>query len=174
MHGGFGFIREKLEIKILILFILRRLSAPVSLDVLTDLTMCDDGISYFDFAESVNELVESEHLRFEDGKYSPTAKGKRNGEITEVNLPYSVRQKAEKKTSALRAEQNRDAMIKTSHTVKPDGACTVTLALSDGVGEIVNMELFAANEQQAIELEQGFRKNAEKIYNAVIKLILEE
>ena len=173
MHGGFGFIHEKLEIKILILFILRRLPEPVSLDVLTDIAMCDDGISYFDFVECVNELVKSDHLRLEDGKYSPTAKGRRNGEITEVNLPYSVRQKAEKKTSALRAEQNRDAMIKTSRTVNPDGACTVALALSDGVGEIVSMELFAANEQQAMELEKGFRENAEKIYNAIIKLILE-
>ena len=174
MEGNFGFIHEKLDIKILILFILRRLPEPITLDALTDLTMCDDGINYFDFANCVDELVQTEHLRVRDGRYSLTEKGRRNGEITEVNLPYSVRMKAEKSTTALRAVQSRNSMIKTTHKKNdPGGSCTVTLALSDGVGEIISMKLFAANESQALDLEKGFRKNAEKIYNELIKLILE-
>lgn len=175
MEKNFGFIHDKLDIKILILFILRRLSAPVPIGQLTELTMCDSGISYFDFTDCVGELVASEHIRLEDNKYSLTEKGRRNGEITEVNLPYSVRMKAEESTSVLRTEQNRDAMIKTSHTQNLSGEdCAVKLSLSDGVGEIVSMELFAANETQALNLEKGFRKNAEKIYNALIELILEQ
>lgn len=174
MEGNFGFIHEKLDIKILILFILRRLSAPVTLERLTELAMCDSGISYFDFTDCVAELTATEHLRLEDDKYSLTAKGRRNGEITEINLPYSVRMKAEISTSVLRAEQNRDAMIKTSHTQNPDGGgCSVKLSLSDGVGEIVSMELFAVSDNQALDLERGFRKNAERIYNVLIELILE-
>ncbi|MCL2409650.1 MAG: DUF4364 family protein [Oscillospiraceae bacterium] len=173
MDSNFGFIHEKLDIKILILFILRRLPEAISLDVLTDLTMCDDGINYFDFANCVEELVRTEHLRLEDGRYSLTEKGRRNGKITEINLPYSVRMKAEKSATALRAVQSRNAMIKTTHKNNPGGSCTVTLALSDGVGEIISMDLFAANENQALDLEKGFRKNAEKIYNELIKLILE-
>ena len=173
MHGNFGFIHEKLEIKILILFILRRLPEPVTLDVLTELTLCDDGISYFDFADCVAELVKAENLRFESNKYSLTVKGARSGEITENNLPYTVRVKAEKATSALRAAMNRNAMIKTHHTPNPDGGCTVALSMSDGIGDIVSIELFAASEQQALELEKGFREKAEKVYNALIEMILE-
>ena len=172
MKGNFGFIHEKIEVKILILFILRRLSKPVKLDVLTELTLCDDGISYFDFTECVNELVRTEHLKIEDGMYSLTGKGIRNGEITENSLPYSVRTKAEKTTSTTRAEQNRSAMIKTHSTVNPDGGCTVAMSLSDGLGDIVTLELFAANESQALALEKGFRKNAENIYNTLIEMIL--
>ena len=174
VHGAFGFIREKIDIKILILFIMRRLAAPIDFEQLTDLTMCDGGISYFDYAECVNELVDTEHLRLKDGKYSLTAKGRRNGAATEVNLPYSVRLAVEKTTADVRAVQNRDAMIKTTHTVNKDGSFTVTLAMSDGLGDVLSMDLFAANEQQALALEKGFRKNAEKIFNGILEMILEE
>jgi len=172
MCGNFGFIHEKLEIKILILFILRRLPEPVSFYVLTELTMCDDGISYFDFTECVAELVETEHMRLEDGKYSLTEKGVRNGGITENSLPFSVRMRAEKAATALRAAQSRDAMIKTFHTASPDGGFTVFLSLADGAGKIVSVEMITMNEEQAVSLEKGFRNNAERVYNAMIEAIL--
>jgi hypothetical protein len=144
------------------------------METLTELTMCDDGINYFDFASCVAELAETEHLRINDaGKYSLTDKGRRNGEITENNLPYSVRMKAEESCAVLRADMSRNALIKTVHKNNGDGSVTVTLALSDGIGEIASIKLFAASEDQALDLEKGFRKNAEKIYNELIKLILE-
>ena len=172
MKGNFGFIHEKTEIKILILFILRRLPGPVTFDMLTELAMCDDGIGYFDYAECVEELLQTEHIWVKDDKYAITAKGVRNGSITESSLPFTVRQQAEKATAAARAAHNRDSMIKTSHYLAPEGGCHVDLTLSDGVGDIVRMELFTANEQQADELEKGFREKAESIYHALIDLLL--
>ena len=47
----FGFIHDKLDIKILILFVLRRLPDYVQGDTLAELVLCDDGISYFDYTE---------------------------------------------------------------------------------------------------------------------------
>jgi len=172
MERNFGFIHDKLEIKILILFIMRRVPEPVTFDALTGLTLCDDGISYFAFSECVAELVQTEHLRFEGDKYSLTKKGERNGKVTENSLPFSVRMSAEEGAVAFRALQDRNAMIKTSHASNPDGGCSVTLSLSDGVGKIASMELFAADEKQALALEKGFRKNAESIYKALIEMIL--
>jgi len=172
MYGNFGFIHEKIEIKILILFILRRLPEPVPFYALAELALCDDGVSYFDFTECVSELIKTEHIKLEEGKYSLTDKGVRNGDITENNLPYSVRDKAEGKISMVRTERTRNALITTSRRVEPDGSCKVSLALSDGVGEIVSLELYAANEKQAYGLEKGFRRNAEDVYKALIEKML--
>jgi hypothetical protein len=36
------------------------------------------------------------------------------------------------------------------------------------------MRLYAASQEQAIALENGFTKKAESIYNAIIRLILDE
>ena len=173
MRRRFGFIHDKFEIKILILFILRRLPEAIPIDTLAELTLCDDGISYFDFSECLEELVSSEHVKFENNMYSVTDKGVRNGEATENSLPFSVRQIAENAVATVRSTQSRDSMIKTLHKVNEDGTCTAVLSMADGLGDVIKIELTTVNEQQANELENGFHKNAEKAYNALIKAILD-
>jgi len=173
MQENFGFIHERIEIKVLILFIMSRISEPVTMDVLAGLTLCDDGISYFDVTECIAMLAETKHINVKDGKYSLTQKGIRNGEILEKNLPYSVRTRAEDAVALVRANLSRDAMIKSCCITDEGGDCKVQLSLSDGKGDIISMELFAANQKQAVALEKGFRKNAEKIYHSIIAMLVE-
>jgi len=151
---------------------MRRLPEPVTLDVLAELTLCDEGIGYFDVTECITMLVETNHLHFADGKYSLTSRGARNGEILEKNLPYTVRVKAEDAAARIRSVINRNAMIKTTRIADNDNGYKVMLTLSDGVGDIISMELFAANEQQAASLEKGFRKNAERVYQVIIEMLM--
>lgn len=171
MNERFGFIHDKLDIKILILFILQRLCAPINMDTLAELTLCDDGISYFDFAECVAELVKTGHICEEENQYSITEKGKTNSKITETGLPYSVRMKAEKSTYALAEQQKRAANIKTSYENRK-GGCMVKLSMEDGLGPILSMELLAGSEEQAAQIQRNFKKNAEGIYGKIIGLLL--
>ena len=171
MNASFGFINEKLEIKILILYILRRLPLPVNLETLTELAMCDGKISYFDFIECAEGLIKTEHITLDGGYYSITKKGIHNGTITEKNLPYNIRGILDKSTSHLRSSQMRDALIKADHKKKSDGTYAVKLSLSDGLGDVIKIELFAADEEQALELVKGFRKNAETAYKTLIETI---
>ncbi|MEL4105908.1 DUF4364 family protein [Oscillospiraceae bacterium WX1] len=173
MDERLGFIRDKLDIKILILFILRRLPEPVTMETLSDLTLCDEGISYFDFAECVTELVETAHLQTDGHTYTLTEKGVQNGEITENSLPFSVRVKAEHSAADMRFRLNRKSMISTSHAIRRKGGYSVHLSLSDGVSDLVSMELYASTEQQARTLEKGFAQNAESVYNRLIQMLLD-
>ena len=59
----FGFIHEKMDIKILILFVLNLLPAPVDSLTLSELVFCDDGIGYFDYSDCLAELVEYHKVR---------------------------------------------------------------------------------------------------------------
>ena len=174
MIEKFGFIHEEIEIKMLILFVMRRLPEPVAMEVLTELAMSVEGISYFDVTDCILKLIETKHLQLIDDKYALTPKGERNGEVLEENLPYSVKQKAENLTAKIRTSMNRNSMIKTSHTENETGGHKVALSLSDGVGEILKMEIFAINEKQANKLEKGFRENAEEIYHSVMNLVMGE
>ena len=72
-----GFIHDKLDIKFLILYLMARVAGPVDFTTLADLTFCDDGVEYFDFAESVAELVSTGHLAVEGDLYTITDKGRR-------------------------------------------------------------------------------------------------
>lgn len=172
MEPRYGFIHDKIDIKILILFLLRRLAAPIDLNSLSELaTQCDDGISYFDFTDCVSELVKTCHLQIDDRGYKITEKGVKISDITESGLPYSVRVKAEKIAAKASKALRRDSMIHTSHTAKTRGGNIVKLTMSDGVSEIIKLELLAANEQQSVRMEDNFRKNAEAIYLKLVQIL---
>jgi len=173
MDNRFGFIHDKLDIKILILFILSRLPEPIPFDSLAELTLCDDGISFFDFAECVSELVKTRHIEEENNKFTITDKGRKNGKITESSIPYSVRIKAEKSANSLALVLKRNSLISTSHSLQRRNGCTVDLSLSDGVGDVIQIKLLAGSEDQAISMEKNFSKNAEKLYAKISELLLE-
>ncbi len=114
---GIAFIQDKLEIKFLILYIVSRLTEPVDGADMQDLTMCDDGIDYFDYAECLNDLVRTEHLRLtEEGRYVITDKGRKNSGICESSLPYSVRQLSDRHIAAYNKAALRRAQVQSHVT----------------------------------------------------------
>ena len=68
----------------------------------------------------------------------------------------------------------RSAMIKTGAVPRDDGSFTVNLALADGVGDIMSMNVLAGSQAQADQMEKNFRKNAESLYNEIMTLLLNE
>ena len=47
-----GLVRDELDRKILILYVLRRLPAPIDSELLFETCLCDNGVTYFDYSES--------------------------------------------------------------------------------------------------------------------------
>ena len=120
---GVGFIRDKLEIKFLILYIAARVSEPLPLEGMQELTMCDDGIDYFDFSECLNDLVQTEHLRLtEEGRYAITPKGLKNSAICESSLPYSVRLRCDKELATCNRKLRRKSQVKADISRRVNGA----------------------------------------------------
>lgn len=165
-----GFIHEELDIKILILYLLRRLPGDVDPTVLSDLCRdCDTGVGYFDYSDCLAQLVETGHIDESEDGYRITAKGTRNAEAVETSLPYSVRKRADKLLVPVAEEIRRQAMITARHTTGEDG-CFVELAMSDGAGEILNLRFLVSGEEQARRIEKRFRKGAEGYYHRIVNL----
>ena len=162
-----GFIHDKLDIKLLILFILRRLPSEIDGERLADLVLIDGGIGYFDYKECLAELVDTAQVEEREDGYCVTAKGSRNVEILESSLPYSVRAKAEKAAAPVIEEMRRSAMILANHEAGENGV-TVYLAMDDGMGKIFDLKILAADEQQARRMEKNFKKNAEGYFQRFI------
>ena len=167
----FGFIHDKLDLKILILFILRRLPDAIDREALSELVMQDEGVGYFDYTDCLDELAETGHVVSTEEGYRITEKGDRNGFAIESSLPYTVRTRVERAITPVVNAMNRNAMIKTEHSPRPDGGFQVELAMGDGLGEIISLRLLAASEEQAREMEVNFRAEAENFYNRVVKML---
>lgn len=170
-----GFVRDKLDIKILILFILEKLPQPVEEVTLTDLALfVDGGFTWFDYIECLTELVQTDHIAKQDGKYAITDKGRRNVNTVASSLAYSVRAKAERLAAPVAAAMRRSSMIETAVEPGDKGGATVSMRLADGLGEIISMRLAVPDEDQARIIEQHFQADAENIYNRVIEMLTEK
>ena len=174
--GRVGFIQDKLEIKFLILYVAARLIEPVPFEAMQELTMCDDGIDFFDFSECLSNLVESQHLTLsDDGLYAITEKGLHNGAICESSLPYSVRLRADKNITIYNQKLKRRAQIKSSIEPRPNGTFTVTLAFNDDDDQpLLKMDLMVPKEVMAKDLAERFQKNPERLYSGVLNTLFSE
>ncbi len=169
---SYGFIHEKLDIKILILFVLHHLPGEVDPETLLELCQCDGGVGYFDYSDCLNEVVETGHIKKTEEGFEITEKGKNNAEAVENSLPYSVRSKALRLLAPVEERLRRMAMITARHR-RDDSGCTVELAMEDGKGELIHLSLLCADEEQAIGMEKRFRRNAESYYQRIIELLTE-
>ena len=166
-----GFIHEKLDIKLLILFILSRLPAPVDRGTLDELCQsCDNGVGYFDYSDCLAELIATGHVVGEDEEYSATDKGKRDGSTVESSLPFSVRSRALTLIAPDEERLARAAMIRAESSVGADG-CRVSLGMSDGKGEIISLELLCSGEEQAKRIKKNFRRGAEGYYTKIVSML---
>ena len=169
-----GFIRESLELKCLILYVTARVSEPLSLTELQGLTMIDDGIDYFSFAQCLNELVQTEHLTVDDDeRYLITAKGVKNSLITADSLPQSVRNKARMVVEDFNRELLRKAQVAARVERRDNDTFTVVLHLSDDVDDLMDLRLLVASEEQAKALAERFRENPEEIFGKLTTALFE-
>ena len=172
---SFGFIHERLDIELLILYILNRLPGAVDKDTLAELTInCDGGINYFSFSDALGVLVTTGHVDCTNEEYSSTDKGKENGNTTETSIPYTVRVKADRLLMPIAQKLRRNSMIKTETKPAPNGGYTVHLSLSDGSGNLISMDILAGTESQAHQMETKFHNSAEEFYAKIAMLLTGE
>ena len=172
MEERYGVLREKLDIKILLLFILRRLPGVCSAETLAELVMRDAGVGYFEYAECLGELEDAGHVKRQLGGFQITEKGDRNCAIVESSLPYTIRTRLSRLMEPIAEDMRRQALITAEHEQDEDG-CRVHLAVSDGVGQILELRLLCAGDKQAELIEKNFRDNAEDYYNRIMELLSE-
>lgn len=170
----YGFIRDKLDVKFLVLYLLSRTEAPIDFTTLTDLSMCDAGVDYFMFSQAVSELVQSEHLLVEQDLYSITEKGRKNSAATEDSLAYSVRQKCDRNLSQLNAKLRQAAQVRAAILPRETNGFTVRLILDDNQDNLMSLELYSPTQEQADRFAALFRACPDRIYRAILSSLSDD
>lgn len=169
-----GFIQDELDLKLLVLYIMARVAAPVTFFQLLDLALCDAGVDYFSLTQVVTHLVETEHLAKEEERYSITEKGRHNSEICESSLPFSVRRRCDenliKVNDALRQEQQ----IQASLSPNQDGTFTVNLYFGDENGPLLEMKVLSPTCARGDALVARFKQEPEQMYHKIMDVLNSE
>ena len=169
-----GFIHGMLDVKVLILFVTSKALYPMDVQKAYELCFQDDRLSYFDVSVAVPELAQSGHLEeVEPGQYVITEKGREHEQIMHDTIAFPVMQRALAAVERFNREVRRDNLIRTEIIPKEDGAFSIVMALDDDRSNLMTLELYAPNQQQAKRMVRLFRKRAESVYNVVINTLME-
>ena len=170
-----GMIHEPLEIKLLLLYILDRLPAPVDRDTFASLAMEEGGFNWFEFSQHVHELVANGHILCSAGSYYRISdKGRHNLSIVVSTLPFTVRSKYDRLLAPLAAEMQRRGVTDVSLQKREDGTFLVTLTLTDNGGEVMSLRLTAPDLLTAEDMQRHFMDRAESVSGRITALLLED
>ena len=170
-----GFIHDMLDVKVLILFVMARVSYPVDIQQIYELSYQDDCLSYFDVCTAVPEMVKSGHLKeLENAQYEITEKGKADGALTEDSIAFTVKQRAENAVSRFNRQIRRRSFVKTQIIPRESGDFSVLMSLDDEAGNLMTLELMAPNQRQAVRLGKLFERKAEAVYNLTMAELLDD
>lgn len=169
-----GFIRDMLDVKVLILYVMDLAEKPLGVQDIYALCYQDDRLTYFDVCEAVPQLVTTGHLsETAEGTLEITEKGRENVAITGDSVAFPVRERAKAAVEAFNREVIRSGRIHTQ-VLGEEGAYRARMELSDETGTLMTMELAAPGKKQARQLALAFSRCAERLYGAVMEDLMEE
>lgn len=169
-----GYIYDKLDIKMLELYILAHAAGPLPPNDLADLTMWYEGVGYFDFAESTAELVKSGNLTESEEGYAITDKGRENSAACESSLPFSVKRHCDQALVPVNAILRRNAQVRGEKRPTSDGSVIARLTLDDDKGNLLTVELLCPSVEQADRLIANFRARPERVYHKLLSTLDDE
>lgn len=169
-----GFIRDMMDVKVLILFVTARSEYPMSVQEIYELCYQDDCLSYFDVCTAIPELVESGHLEItENDRYVITEKGRQDGELTADSIAFTVKQKAESAVVRFNRRVRRSNFVKSRVLQRENGECSAVLSLDEESGNLMTLELIAPDQRQAVRFSKLFEKKADIIYSLIMNELLD-
>lgn len=170
-----GFIRDMMDVKVLVLFVLSRANYPMTTQEIYELCFQDECLSYFDVCTAIPEMVTSGHLaETEGGRYEITERGRQDGQLTQDSIAFTVRQRAEDAVTRYNRQLRRKSFVKTQIIPRETEDFSVMLSLDDEQGNLMTLELMAPDQRQAVRLGKLFESKAEIVYNLIMAELLNE
>ncbi len=169
-----GFIHDMLDVKVLILFVMSKVSYPVTTQEIYELCYQDECLSYFDVCTAVPEMVKSGHLQELEERFEITPKGRETESLTCDSIAFTVKQRAENAVNRFNRQIRRASFVKTQTLPREAGDYSVVMSLDDEMGNLMTLELLAPDQRQAVRLSRLFEKKAETVYALIMAELLDE
>lgn len=166
-------LRDKNDIKIFILYLMRNIGYPLDFDDINDIVVQDGLVKYFDFAECFAELLETGNVaeeKNENGEclYSVTPQGRAVADSLQSDLLMMIRERSLKSAMRLLSFKKRGAQIKYRSTPLSDGTYEFNCRIIENKEDILNITMNVENKKLLDRMEHNFETRPEVVYRGIL------
>ena len=171
-----GGLTNDFEVKILICFLLDKISQPLSFDQINEILQETGFVNYFEFAESMSELQRTKHIaemKNEEGQtlYAITEIGTATAQTFNKTLPLTVREKTMEAASDLVQMQKRLEEIEVRYHPVPDGY-VLSVKMKDIGSDLMNLSVFLPSEEECIDIRERIYADPLLLYKTTLSVLL--
>lgn len=162
-----GGLRNRTQIKVLITFIVSRISEPLRDTMLIDALQTHGLANYFETTQALDELMDSGNLVSADGFVYITPKGALSVEELAKELPKSVKETALADALKIQLIEKRENE-NTVEIKKTETGYLVTVRVIHKDEPMMELTVYAADSEQAEQLKHNFLKDPTHVYSTVV------
>ena len=169
--------KDAAGLKLLILYILRKLDRPIGSMELTDYIVEERLMDYATYQQRVNELVLSGHIAsiVDEGKTQYKISDAGLGLLSEMLdlIPQTEKNRVERTLRKLDRRIINNRSVKADYTPVDEHGGVVHLRIKEGDLTIMGMEIAIASKKEARAICRNFKSNTSKIYAGIVDLLLD-
>ena len=160
------------EKKALILYVLNKVSKPISNDALLKLIISIDNMNYFYFQQFLLDLLENKYIiKNEDELYELTNEGLKALDLVKDLIPGIIKFKVDNTFKETLGEIQNEVSITTDFIPLNENEYNVECKIVENNQVLFKIELFAGTHEQAKKIADNWKKNAEDIYPEILDII---
>ena len=165
------------ENKVLILYILNKLSDGIKNDNLYKIISSTNNINYFYFQELLTDLIQSNFVgsftKDEDTIVKITSEGQNALSLTKSLLPGILKLKADNVFKEEISNIAEESSIITEYIPKDENNYTVKCKIVEKNEIIFEVSTFAGSRDRAKQISDNWKNNANNIYPKILNLLLD-
>lgn len=172
-------IKEKNDIKIFILYLLKQINYPLEYSIINDIVLQDGFVTYMDFVDCFVELLEMGSIREvkdESGRelYEITEMGVNIAVGLESRIGEMIKEKSLKSAVRLISFRERGAKLKFDFDAIDKGNFRVKCGIDDKDGDVFSVSLVVDSKYQVEKIRQAFFDHPEAMYRAMLAIMTGE
>lgn len=168
-------LNNKTDIKIFILYLLSNVGYPLSYGQINDISVQDDFVGSFEFAECFSELLETGNVKECDGEgektYLITEQGKSVASALQSDILGFIRTKSLKSALRYLSFQKRGSYVHTEVVQRPDGKFDLKCQVAEPDSPTLEIQVAIDNRYQLNRMRHHFEENPETVYRSILALL---
>lgn len=169
-------IEDSLEIKLIILYTMNKAQKPLTVSELTHIILGSAKINFFDIHKAMDFLTEADEvyaITSEDEKvyFALTEEGKICANHFYEIIPLEVRNYIDDCLKTLLKESDEKRRLTAIPVPVDYESFNAECSLSDGDINLLNLSLFAGDEELAKKMCKNFKTHAVELYDIILKML---